>query len=226
MRGKNDPISASFGSILSLPISPSGMRISRYSEMRRATSSTESTSSAISIRRMAGEGVDQHRNPRALGRSNSSAGPPLFTARSANSVISSTGSTSNGMRFSSPLLLQRANEVPQVAICHVVYRGLDRVAQVMIVFYRVIEEKHVKSSSTRYRLEPRHRPGDRAGAGPRGSRHRGGVTRIGEERGGGRRNPRPGRQGPHGQPGPLLARLHQGNLRRRRSRSSAASTCW
>ena len=32
--GKNEPISASFGSIFSLPISPCGMRISRYSEMR------------------------------------------------------------------------------------------------------------------------------------------------------------------------------------------------
>ena len=41
--GKNDSISASFGSILSLPIKPSGMRISRYSEMRWATVSTEST---------------------------------------------------------------------------------------------------------------------------------------------------------------------------------------
>ena len=50
--GKNAPISASLGSILSLPISPSGMRISRNSEMRAATSSTESTSSAISILRM------------------------------------------------------------------------------------------------------------------------------------------------------------------------------
>ena len=36
-----------------------------------------------------------------LGFSNSSAGPPFFTARSANSVISRTGSTSNEMRFSS-----------------------------------------------------------------------------------------------------------------------------
>ena len=36
-----------------------------------------------------------------FGFSNSSAGPPFFTLRSANSVISSTGSTSNGMRFSS-----------------------------------------------------------------------------------------------------------------------------
>jgi hypothetical protein len=50
--GKNAPISASLGSILSLPMSPSGMRISRNSTMRAATSSTESTSSAISILRM------------------------------------------------------------------------------------------------------------------------------------------------------------------------------
>ena len=50
--GKNAPISASFGSIFSLPMRPSGMRISRNSTMRCATSSTESTSSAISILRM------------------------------------------------------------------------------------------------------------------------------------------------------------------------------
>jgi len=39
------------GSIFSLPIRPSGMRISRNSTMRAAISSTESTSSAISILR-------------------------------------------------------------------------------------------------------------------------------------------------------------------------------
>ena len=52
MRGKKAPISASLGSILSLPNSPSGMRISRNSTMRAATSSTDATSNAISIRRM------------------------------------------------------------------------------------------------------------------------------------------------------------------------------
>ncbi len=99
--GKNAPISASFGSILILLINPSGMRISRYSLMRPAISSTESTSSAISIRRMLAKPLIRTGIFEPLGFSNSSAGPPLFTDRSANSVISSFGSTSNEIRLSS-----------------------------------------------------------------------------------------------------------------------------
>ena len=50
----------------------------------------------------AGEGVDQHRNVRTLGLFKQQRGAAVFTLRSANSVISRCGSTSKGMRFSSP----------------------------------------------------------------------------------------------------------------------------
>ena len=49
--GKNDPISASFGSIFTFSRIPCGDCISRNEEMRAATSSSESTSSARFIRR-------------------------------------------------------------------------------------------------------------------------------------------------------------------------------
>ena len=99
--GKNDPISASFGSILSLPTRPSGMRISRYWETRAATSSIESTSSASSILRRLPKRLIATGMSEPLGRSNSRAGPPFFTARSATSVISRIGSTWAVTRFSS-----------------------------------------------------------------------------------------------------------------------------
>ena len=70
--------------------------------MRPAISSTDDTSSAISIRRMLAKALISTGTFEPLGFSNSSAGPPVFTLRSANSVISRSGSTSNGMRFSSP----------------------------------------------------------------------------------------------------------------------------
>jgi hypothetical protein len=70
--------------------------------MRRATSSTDPTSSAISILRMEAKALMSTGMSCPFGFSKSSAGPPLFTERSANSAISSTGSTSNGMRLSSP----------------------------------------------------------------------------------------------------------------------------
>ena len=56
--------------------------------MRAATSSTEPTSSAISIRRMLAKALISTGIVLPLGFSNSSAGPPRFTERSANSVIS------------------------------------------------------------------------------------------------------------------------------------------
>ena len=99
--GKNEPISASFGSIFSLPKRPCGFFISRYSEMRAATSFTESTCSAISILRVLAKAFTNTGTLLPLGFSNSNAGPPVFTARSANSVISRYGSTSKGIRFSS-----------------------------------------------------------------------------------------------------------------------------
>ena len=70
--------------------------------MRAAIASTESTSSASSMRRMLAKALISTGTREPFGFSNSSAGPCDFTERSANSVISRTGSTSNGTRFSSP----------------------------------------------------------------------------------------------------------------------------
>jgi hypothetical protein len=100
--GKIDAKSASFGSILSFPSRPSGFCIASNSEMRPAISSTDDTSSAISIRRMLANALISTGMSDPLGFSNSSAGPLDLTLRSANSVISRTGSTSKGMRLSSP----------------------------------------------------------------------------------------------------------------------------
>ena len=99
--GKKAPTSASFGSIFSFPIKPSGMRICRYSEMRAATSSTESTSKASCMRFMLAKALINTGISLPLGFSNSKAGPAPFTERSANSVISRCGSTSKPMRLSS-----------------------------------------------------------------------------------------------------------------------------
>ena len=115
---KERATSASLGSILSLPSKPSGFAFPDIPDMRRATSSTIPTSSAISIRRALAKAIDQHRHADPLGFSNNRAGPPVFTARSANSVISRCGSTSKGMRFSSLVLFERGNELAQVAIGH------------------------------------------------------------------------------------------------------------
>ena len=100
--GKKAPISASLGSILSVPITPSGFCIASSAEIRPATSSIDSTSSASSIRRMDAKALIRTGIFDPVGFSNSSAGPPRLTERSANPVISSTGSTSKGMRSSSP----------------------------------------------------------------------------------------------------------------------------
>src|SRR5260370_1355692 len=77
------------------------MRISRYSELRCAISAADSTCRAICIFRSLAKLLMSTGMLLPLGFSNSSAGPPFLTARSANSVISSCGSTSNGIRFSS-----------------------------------------------------------------------------------------------------------------------------
>ena len=95
------------------------MRISRNSAMRAATSSTESTSSAISMRRMLAKALMSTGTFEPLGFSNSSAGPPVLTERSANSVISRIGSTSKGMRFSSLCSFEGADKFAQIVVCHV-----------------------------------------------------------------------------------------------------------
>ena len=99
--GKKAPISASFGSIFNLPSSPSGMRICKYSVIRSAVSWKLSTSSAMAMRFSLAYPLMRIGTLEPLGFSNSNAGPPLLTERSANSVISRYGSTSNGIRTSS-----------------------------------------------------------------------------------------------------------------------------
>src|SRR6266850_5500919 len=107
--GKNDPSSASLGSILILSKSPWGVSIFRKPRMRSATSSRSFTSNAKAIRRTLPKVLISKGTREPLGFSNSSAGPTLCGARSlslatrcATSVISSTGSTSVRIRFSSP----------------------------------------------------------------------------------------------------------------------------
>ena len=88
--------------------------------MRRATVSTESTSSAISILPHAGEGVDQHRDARALG--------PLEQQRrtaALHGAVGELGDLEHRVHFHRDalqlaVLLQRAHEVPQVRVGHTV----------------------------------------------------------------------------------------------------------
>ncbi len=72
------------------------------SAMRAAISLMESTSNASSMRFVLAKALIRTGTPDPVGFSNSSAGPFCLTLRSANSVISRCGSTSKGMRFSSP----------------------------------------------------------------------------------------------------------------------------
>src|SRR5271154_1373327 len=99
--GKNDPISASLGSIFTFSSRPCGDCKSRNELMRAATSSSESTSRARHIRRSVPTRLVTTGMREPFGRSNSNAGPAAFTARSEISVISRTGSTSSEMRRSS-----------------------------------------------------------------------------------------------------------------------------
>src|SRR6266852_4065886 len=128
--GKNDPSSASFGSILTMSKNPCGVSIFRNPWMRCATSSSPFTSNASAIRRTLPNALINkgYRDP--FGFSNSSAGlPPGGTGipacplcppcspcppcplcppclprmtRCTTSAISNTGSTSARIRFSSP----------------------------------------------------------------------------------------------------------------------------
>src|SRR6266852_4155389 len=107
--GKNDPSSASLGSILILSKSPCGVSIFKNPLIRSATSSSRFTSNAKAIRRTLPKVLISKGTREPLGFSNSSAGPTLCGARPlsratrcATSAISSTGSTSTRIRFSSP----------------------------------------------------------------------------------------------------------------------------
>src|SRR5271166_3161006 len=111
--GKNLPISASMGNILSLSSHPCGDLTSMNILRRAEISSSESTSSAISIRRLEPNWLIRTFAPGwPLMFSKSNAGPPgpwlprgpHFDTRSVISVISKIGSTSALTRFSSPAL--------------------------------------------------------------------------------------------------------------------------
>ena len=112
------PSSASFGSIFTLSKSPCGDCMSRIEEIRPATSSSDSTSSARFIRRSLPTRFVTAGIPEPRGRSKRSAGPPDFTARSDISVISSTGSTSAEIRLQLALFVQLFQKVPEIAIRH------------------------------------------------------------------------------------------------------------
>ena len=101
--GKNAPISASFGSILSLPMQALGhAHFEELDDARGDLVDGVDFQRDLHALRMLAKALISTGMFEPLGFSNSSAGPPVFTLRSANSVISRCGSTSNGMRFSSP----------------------------------------------------------------------------------------------------------------------------
>ena len=94
------------------------MRISRNSEMRRATSSTDETSSAISIRRMLAKALISTGIGRPLGFSNSSAGPPDLHA-----AIGELGDLEHRVDFEGDalqlfVLFEGAHELAQVVVSH------------------------------------------------------------------------------------------------------------
>ena len=106
--GKNDPSSDSLGSMRILSRKPSGAFMSNRSSMRRATSSSELTSSASSILLLDPSMLMRSGMEYALlffaerGFSNKSAGPPALDTRSVISVISKSTSAWTEMRFNSP----------------------------------------------------------------------------------------------------------------------------
>src|SRR5277367_5202990 len=125
--GKNDPISASFGSIFTFSKNPCGDCMSINECTRSAISSSESTSSARHMRFKVPTTLVTTGTREPFGLSNSSAGPPAFTVRSEISVISYTGSTSisilrNSSFFSSVLMKSRksryATSPPPALVCN------------------------------------------------------------------------------------------------------------
>ena len=86
--------------------------------MRCATSSTDSTSSAISILRMRGEGVDQHRDVGALGLLEQQRRAALF-----HRAVGEFGDLEVRVHFERDalqfaVLFQRADELAQIVIGH------------------------------------------------------------------------------------------------------------
>ena len=107
--GKNEPSSASFGSILILSKRPCDVSIFKNPWMRCAISPRPFTSKASSILRTLPNALISNGCRDPFGFSKRSAGPTEFGARLASratrcvtSAISSTGSTSARIRLSSP----------------------------------------------------------------------------------------------------------------------------
>src|SRR5229473_702412 len=94
--GKNDPSSASFGSILTLSKNPCGVSIFRNPWMRSATSSSSFTSNASAIRR----------TPRR----------PRHALRHFRNLQHRINLRANPLQF--PFLLQLPNKLPQVSVRH------------------------------------------------------------------------------------------------------------
>ncbi len=143
-----------------LELARAGLRafcISSNSEMRPAISSTDDTSSAISIRRMLANALISTGMSEPFGFSNSSAGPPDLTLRSANSVISRTRVDFEGDALELAALFQGADKLAQVVISHVPYYGR-------------LHDEHDKQNSFGYRSQPRDRRACRPGFGDAGAR--------------------------------------------------------
>src|SRR6185312_10513053 len=138
------------------------------------------------------------------GFSNSSAGPPVLTERSANSVISRRVSTSKGTRFNS-LFFSSARMKSRRSSCAMWFAGKARSTMIASSY----DSSHRNGNGS----QPRHRESVRAGAGE-GRREGGAGGAAGREAGGnGGGNPQRGRRSVRGAHGSELARFDQGSLR-------------
>src|SRR6185312_6939044 len=138
------------------------------------------------------------------GFSKSSAGPPVLTERSANSVISRRVSTSKGIRFSS-LFFSSARMKSRRSSCAIWFAGEARST--------MIASSYDSSHRNGYGSQPRHRQGVRAGTGE-GWREGGARGASGGEAGGnGGGNPARGRRSVRRAHGSELARFDQRGVR-------------
>src|SRR6185437_14233947 len=130
----------------------------------------------------------------------SSAGPPVLTERSANSVISRRVSTSKGTRFSS-FCFSSARMKSRRSSCAMWFAGKARSTMIASSY----DSSHRNGNGS----QPRHRKGVRAGAGE-GGREGGAGGSPGREAGGdGGGNPQRGRGSIRRADGPELARFDQ-----------------
>ena len=164
----------------------------------------------------AGEGVDEHAELASpCGFSNSRAGPPFLTERSANSVISSFGIDFERDALQFFVLFEGADEVAQVVVCHVGCRST-----------MIASSTHDESNCIDNGREPGNRTGVRAGTGEGGSEGGAGGAAGGQTRGGGGGDPGRGRRGVRGRARSELAGVDQGGDSPRWRRSSDGSTFW